>query len=108
VDSELIATSGTQQVGDAVFNGIAHAGLWSGTAGSWEDLSLALPGGPSSWHNTQARSIWSDANTLYIAGDGFNVAAGQDEALLWTRPVPAPGTGVLFGLGGLVFTRRRR
>jgi len=34
-----------------------------------------------------ARSVWSDGVTLYVAGSGFNVQTGRNEALLWTRPV---------------------
>ena len=64
-----------------------HASLWHGTAASWVDLSLDLTG---SWRDTFARSIWSDGTTLFIVGEGINVAANRTEALLWTRPVPEP------------------
>ena len=94
-----------QQVGWAIVGGVFRASLWSGTAVSWEDLSMALTG---SWGDTEASSIWSEGSTIYIAGNGFNNTSGRGEALIWTTPVPAPGAGALLGLGGLVFTRRRR
>ena len=81
------------------------AGLWSGAAASFEDLSLGLTG---SWGATSATSIWSDGIDLYIAGYGFNNTTGQYEALMWTRVIPAPGSLALLGLGGLVAARRRR
>lgn len=43
--SEVLAISGTQQVGYAEFGPAGRAGLWKGTGGSWIDLS---PGGASS------------------------------------------------------------
>lgn len=49
------------QVGLAYFSGGSHASLWSGSAATWEDLSLALSG---AWKNSEARSVWSDGETL--------------------------------------------
>jgi hypothetical protein len=43
-----------------------------------------------------------------VVGDGFNSITGRLEALLWTRPIPAPSAAAVLGLGGLVATRRRR
>jgi hypothetical protein len=65
----------------------SSASLWSGTGASWENLSLALTG---SWSNTVAQSVWSDGTRLYVAGSGHNNSANRDEALLWSRPLPAP------------------
>jgi hypothetical protein len=60
------------------------AGLWTGTAASWE----ALPSPPTgSWAHTYAYGIWSDGTTLFIVGTGRPTSTGRDEALLWTRPV---------------------
>ena len=58
--------------------------LWSGSAGSWEDLSLALPG---IWSQTYAHGGWSDGSNLIIAGWGLNATLGRYEAFLWTRPL---------------------
>lgn len=103
--SQAFGTSGTQQVGYAVIGGMTHAGLWGGTAESWEDLSLALTG---SWSNTSANGIWSDGLFTYVVGNGNNLETGITEALLWTRPVPAPGAALLLALGGRWPARRRR
>jgi len=74
-------------VGNAFYGGTFHASLWSGTAASWEDLSLVVPGGPGSWGETWALGIWNDDSNTYVAGWGRNIASGRDEALLWTRPI---------------------
>jgi len=79
--------------------------VWSGTAASWEDLSVALTG---SWVHTRAEGIWSDEAMLYVVGSGMNLGTNRWEALLWTRPVPAPSALLLQSLGGLIAARRRR
>ena len=79
--------------------------MWSGSAASWENLSLVLPG---SWGDTVARSIWSDGAFMYVAGFGLNNISGHDEALLWTRPVPAPAAACVFVIGWLAIPRHRR
>lgn len=66
-----------------------HASLWNSTAESWFDLSTVLPG---SWGDTYAQGVWADGTTLYIAGGGFNNDTQRNEALIWSRPIPAPGT----------------
>jgi hypothetical protein len=97
---------GTLQVGWVMSDDFVYkASLWNGTAGSWFDLSSVLTG---SWGDTEASSIWSDGSTIYIAGYGFNNDTGLGEALIWSTPVPAPGTAALLGLGGLLAARRRR
>jgi hypothetical protein len=87
--SEAYSISGTYQAGYANL-GVTYssqaASLWSGTPASWENLSLALTG---SWSNTVAQCVWSDGATLYVAGSGHNNTANRDEALLWSRPLPA-------------------
>lgn len=93
------------QVGYASFIDGAHAGIWNGSAASWEDLSLSLAG---SWSETFATAIWSDGLTLSVSGYGYNLSSERTEALLWTRPVPAPSAFAVLGLGGLVAARRRR
>jgi hypothetical protein len=71
------------QAGYVTIGGVARASVWNGTAESWEDLSTFFPG---SWTRSAAHGIWSDGETLYVVGSGDN-RAGQEEALLWTRPV---------------------
>jgi hypothetical protein len=68
-------------------NGGEHAGIWSGSAASWEDLSIYLSG---SWGNTEPLHVWTDGSTLYVAGHGVNnnsVPPGRTEAILWKRPI---------------------
>lgn len=90
--SYVYGMSGTRQVGTAYINGVGHASLWNSTAGSWEDLSLALPDGPSgseTWHHTVATAIWSDGVRTTIAGYGYNLLSLRYKALLWSRESPA-------------------
>lgn len=69
-----------------------HAALWQGSPSSWTDLHEFLP---SSFARSTARGIWSDGQTVYITGWGYNGASFKDEALLWSRPIvpPPPCTG---------------
>ena len=96
---------GAYQVGGAIFGGAQRAGLWTGTAGSWFDLHALLPAG---FTNSVARSVTSDGVNYYIAGAGRNSLTGRDEALLWTQPVPEPGTMAALALGFAGFAARRR
>jgi hypothetical protein len=83
--------------------GLSVASVWNGSAASWEDLSLALP---NTWVATYAQSVWSDGTMLFVAGYGFNLNTSQDEALLWSRPIPAPSAILLFA--PVAIMRRRR
>ncbi len=80
------------QVGSASVNGVARASLWAGSSESWEDLSLALAG---SWGDTVAVAIATDGVTLTVSGFGFNNATNRNEALVWSRPIPAPGAAAV-------------
>ena len=98
--------NGGQQVGDANVGGQTRASLWSGTAASWVDLSAFLP---ANYSSSTAQSIWSDASFIYVVGHGFNNLTIRDEALLWTQPIPEPGTASgLIGLGVLFVLKRHR
>jgi len=70
-----------EQVGYAVFSN-QRAGIWSGTADSWVDLSVFLPAG---FTLSNARGIWSDRFNTHVVGWGTNSATGRTEALLWSR-----------------------
>lgn len=83
--------------GVADAGGLSRASLWRGTAGSWEDLSAALTG---EWCDTAASSIWRDGDTLYVGGGGLNLLTGNEEALLWSRPVPEPNSFLIFLMAG--------
>ena len=103
--SSAAGVADAHQAGTAFVGGRNRASFWTGTAASWEDLSLSLTG---SWGDTFANSVWGDATTLYIAGWGMNLTTDREEALLWTRPIPAPGAAALLGLCGVIAARRRR
>lgn len=92
-------TNGTFQVGSVVLgSGGSRAAVWSGSATPYEDLSTTVP--PGTWSNTTARSVWSDATTLYVAGFATNNGAGgQQEALLWSRPIVGTSAGTPFCFG---------
>jgi hypothetical protein len=72
-----------QQVGYSRMSGLYRACVWTGSAESCEDLSTTLGGG--NYGDTVARSIWNDGATVFVCGDGFNLATGRGETLLWTR-----------------------
>ena len=93
------------QVGFTLTAAGRHASIWSGTAASWEDLSLALTG---SWEYSFANDIWADDTTQYVVGYGLNNSTGIVEALLWTRPIPTPGAAILLAFSGIAVARRRR
>ncbi len=93
------------QAGYAQFAGRNHAGIWSGTPDSWEDLGVLLEG---SWTESRATAVWIHDDTLFVTGIGFNATTGREEALLWSRPVPAPGAGLVMILGAVAALRRRR
>lgn len=101
------ATSGAQQVGGAYFNGFANlsAGIWSGTAASWEVLPMPLTG---SLDGAVATSIWDDGSFTYVTGWGVDWATNSQQALLWSRPLPEPGSAALICFIGLMAIRRRR
>lgn len=99
------AADGGQQAGTAFVDGVQRASLWAGTAGSWVDLHTVLP---AEFRDSFARGISSDGVNMYIFGWGFNNATGTNEALLWSRPIPAPGAIAVLGVGGLLAARRRR
>jgi hypothetical protein len=98
------AVSDNMQAGYATLNNSDHAGLWSGTSASWLDLHAFVP---ASFSSSQSRAMYRDGVNLYVSGSGFNTESGFVEALLWTRPIPAPGGAVILGLGGMIAARRR-
>lgn len=75
------------QVGSAEFNRKATASIWSGTPESWFDLGQFAP---PEFTSTGAHSIWSDGKFMYVVGGGWNSDTETREALLWSRPIPAP------------------
>ncbi len=86
--SEAFGTTGTQQVGNALFGNANHAGLWNGTAASWVDLD---PAGAAS------SSAVGSAGTEQVGSAKFGNAnhAGlwNGTAASWLDLNPAGATG---------------
>lgn len=102
--SEIDGAFGEWQAGFVLttnLGGHSHAGVWRGTAASFEEL----PGGPfTDWF---AQGVWADSTTLYVVGSG-NPATTSPQAILWTRPIPGPGSVAVLAFGaGLARGRRR-
>jgi len=106
MQSWAYGASGGQQVGYAQVGGLERASLWRGSAASWVDLSAFLPS--QFTFTSTATSIWTDGSLIYVAGYALNTTTSLEEAILWTRPVPAPAGAALLSLGALVAVRRRR
>ncbi|MEX2218958.1 MAG: hypothetical protein WD749_09380 [Phycisphaerales bacterium] len=101
--SVLNGTCGVAQVGYANLGGVNGAGVWFGTAESFLSLHQFLPAG---YFSSVATSVAVENGTLYVGG--YASTGFQQEAFLWTGPIPAPGTlGVLLGAGLLACRRRR-
>jgi len=92
--SYAYGVSGGRQVGVAKISYYYHAGLWSGTAGSWVDLHALLPAGVYHW--SEANSIDVSGGEIWVAGDAY--------------PVPEPSSLIALGalLTPLLAFRRRR
>ena len=93
------------QVGSAEFNRKATASIWNGTPESWFDLGQFAP---KEYDQTGAHSIWADEHFMYVAGTGWNNATNTAEALLWSRPIPAPSALPLCIAVAAISHRRRR
>jgi hypothetical protein len=102
--SGLAATIGFAQVGSSSVPGYAfeHAGIWFGTAASFVDLNQFLPAGYGESH---ANCIQEWNGQLLVGG--WASRTGATEAFVWVL-APAPGTGAVLLLGGVLGARRRR
>ncbi len=92
-----------RQAGWAEFAGQRRAVFWRGSSSSWEDLHALLPG---SFAWSEVTSAWYRGHDKFFVGHGLNNDTGMVEALNWR--IPTPGAAALFGVAGLVGTRRRR
>ncbi len=106
--SYAYATDGTYQVGAASFgiNDPFHAGVWYGTAGSWEDLSQYLPTGAG---ESYATGVWSDGPNIYISGYYQSEGNLGFRAVVWSQPfIPEPASLGLLGASAIIALRRSR
>ncbi len=94
--SVAYAMLGTTQVGYATLNdGTTRAGVWHGTAASWEPLPYDYypeeGGGWYPWAHAESSSVWTNGNYLYAAGYVTRVhyvSTLQDpNAFLWFLPI---------------------
>jgi PEP-CTERM motif len=84
-----------------------HAAFWSGTSNSWVDLHSFLP---SAYQISEATSIVEYADRVEVYGFARAEALGDDAiAVMWTQPVPEPGSvlAIVIGLAGLARLRRK-
>lgn len=102
--SVLNGTCGVAQVGYANLGGVNGAGVWFGTAASFLSIHQYLPPG---YGQSVATSVAVENGILYVGGYAWN-SASQQEAFLWTGPVPAPGSLALLAGAGILTARRRR
>jgi hypothetical protein len=86
-ESLLNATNGTYQVGGARFgiNDPFHAGVWNGTAGSYEDLSTYLPAGS---FDSYATGVWNDGPNIRISGYFYDASLGVYRPCSGASPSP--------------------
>ena len=103
--SEALGITGTAQAGFAVLNSYRHALLWFGSADNYIDLQSSLG---DLYRESQARSIWTDGNTILVAGDATDWS-GTSHPMLWTlTAIPEPGTIPLSALAFVVWAARAR
>jgi hypothetical protein len=94
VESVAYGISGTLQVGYATTSDGTFAGVWSGTAASWQALPFPAGDVPyTAFHPNVCRSIWTDGVRLCAAGHearaGYISELYHDSAIIWSRPLPA-------------------
>jgi uncharacterized protein (TIGR03382 family) len=100
--SELLATTGTEQVG-AVHPGLPKAAIWFNSAASYLDLHQFLP---PAFYDSTATCVYRDGTTIYVGG--WAHIGSHNEAILWTGTIPAPGALPLLAAAALAGLRRRR
>jgi len=108
--SEVNGMSTSYQVGATYFmetNLHSHAAFWSSTKNSWVDLHPYLTPG---FMNSEATSVVEYADRIEVYGFAQREFLGDDRfAVMWTMPVPEPGSFVALALGlGCLLKRKRR
>lgn len=87
---------GGYQVGQVETSTGTHAAIWHGTPDSWVDLESLLP---ADYAGSNALGVWTDGQTIQVAGLAYNSTLGRSEAILWTNTVPEPAGFALLGVG---------
>lgn len=112
LESSAFAVHSGYQVGYTNFGSGAVAGIWNGTAASWEDLSVNFPSSFGIHVRSFARDVWTDGNTLYVAGYGeffdLSTFTQTQQGFLMTRPIPEPGSALMMAIAGIAAIPRRR
>jgi hypothetical protein len=84
--SECLGAMDKYQVGDFYSGNAPHACVWTGTAASMVDLHAKLP---ANYSRSVANSMSTDGVKEYIVGTARNGTTNKDEAVMWSRLVPA-------------------
>lgn len=80
--SNALGGHGNLQVGEVrLVGGLVHASLWSGSAGTWQDLTLYLPPGYGGF--TSAADVWTGGGVTQIVGKAQQVPNTEWRAILW-------------------------
>jgi hypothetical protein len=87
------------QVGWAV----GGAAFWNGTAESHVNLGALAP----ALHGSTAETIYVSPSSIIVGGWIENGSTARQQAAIWTKAVPEPGTLIAVALGG-VFLRRKK
>jgi len=96
---------GGYQVGQVETSSDVHAAIWHGTPESYVDLGSLLP---ANYVGSNAFGVWTDGQTIQVAGVAYNNTLGRSEAILWTNTVPEPGSILAVLVGAILLRPRRR
>jgi hypothetical protein len=95
-ESVAYGIAGAFQAGYAKIGGEYRAGVWNGTAASWQALPFPDLGENepfTGWYPNVSTSIWSEGSQFYASGylarAGYVASLHKDIAVLWSRPVPS-------------------
>jgi hypothetical protein len=82
------------------------AALWMGTSASFVNLHAALS---PIYISSVALQVWEAMNgDIYVAGEAWVDNPLESHAVLWYKPIPAPGTVAVLVMWTMVSARRRR
>jgi hypothetical protein len=81
------------QVGTATYpDGTIQAGVWNGTAASWQPLPFPGDEPYTAYHPNVCRNLWVEGGRLcasgHLARSGYVAVLWSDRAIFWSRPLP--------------------